>query len=102
MNIIPLPNLNENADVSQPIIIGTKVYTFNYKWLDEFCSLDIIYQNTYLVKGRAMVIGSDLIGRVKNDEFITGSLYLVNKNGESVEPTQETFNTDFYLTWIEE
>ena len=101
MNILSLPNLNENADVSQPIVIGTKTYTFNFKWIDNFCSLDIIYQDKYLVKGRAIVIGSDLIARVKNDELITGGLFLVNKYGESVEPTQETFNTDFYLAWVE-
>ena len=101
MNVIQLPNLNENADVSQPIVIGTKSYTFNFKWVDSFCSLDIIYQDKYLVKGRAMVTGSDLIGRVKNDDLITGSLYLINKYGESVEPTQETFDTDFYLVWME-
>ena len=101
MNILQLPNLNENADVSQPIVIGTKNYTFNFNWIDDFCSLDIIYQDKYLVKGRAMVRGSNLIGRVKNDDLITGSLYLINKYGESVEPTQETFNTDFYLVWAE-
>ena len=59
------------------------------------------YQDKYLVKGRAMVTGSDLIARVKNDELITGSLYLINKYGDSVEPRQETFNTDFYLAWVE-
>ena len=37
----------------------------------------------------------------KNDDLITGSLYLINKYGDSVEPTQETFNTDFYLVWVE-
>lgn len=101
MNILQLPNINENADISQPIVIGSKSYIFNFKWVGEFCSLDIIYQNQYLVKGRAMVTGSDLIGRVKNDELITGSLYLINKYGNSVEPTQATFNTDFYLVWVE-
>lgn len=101
MNVLQLPNLNEYPDVSQPIVIGAKSYVFNFKWIDSFCSLDIIYQDKYLVKGRAIVLGSDLIGRVKNDELITGSLYLVNKYGESVEPTQETFSTDFYLVWTE-
>lgn len=102
MNILQLPNLNENADISQPIVIGTKSYTFNFKWINDYCILDIIYQDKYLVKGRAMVIGSDLIGRVKDDNLITGSLYLVNKYGVSVEPTQENFNTDYYLVWVEE
>lgn len=101
MKIFQLPNLNEDADVTQPIVIGTKSYTFNFKWVDTFCSLDIIYQNNYLVKGRAMVIGSNLIGRVKDDNLITGSLFLVNKYSISVEPTQETFNKDFYLVWVE-
>ena len=101
MNIIQLPNLNENADITQPIVIGTKSYTFNFKWVDTFCVLDILYKDEYLVKGRAMTTGSDLIGRVKDDELITGSLFLVNKYGYSVEPTQETFSTDYYLVWVE-
>lgn len=101
MKTIPLPNIKENADITQPIIIGTKSYTFNFKWVDTYCSLDILLNNRYLVKGRAMTTGSDLIARVKDDELITGSLFLINKYGESVEPTQETFNTDFYLVWVE-
>lgn len=101
MHTIQLPNLNENSDVTQPIVIGTKVYTFNFKWIDTFCSLDILYKDEYLVKGRAITTGSDLIGRVKNDELITGSLFLINKYGESIEPIQENFHTDYYLTWVE-
>lgn len=101
MNIIQLPNLNENADITQPIVIGTKSYTFNFKWVDTFCVLDILYKDEYLVKGRAMTTGSDLIGRVKNDELISGSLFLVNKYGHPVEPIQENFNTDYYLAWVE-
>ena len=101
MHTIQLPNLNENADVTQPIVIGTKVYTFNFKWIDTFCSLDILYKDEYLVKGRAITTGSDLIGRVKNDELITGSLFLINKYGESVQPIQENFHIDYYLTWVE-
>lgn len=101
MNIIQLPNLNENADITQPIVIGTKSYTFNFKWVDTFCVLDILYKDEYLVKGRAMTTGSDLISRVKNDELISGSLFLVNKYGHPVEPIQENFNTDYYLAWVE-
>ena len=101
MNTIQLPNLNENADVTQPIVIGTKSYIFNFKWVNDYCLLDILLNDEYLVKGRAMTTGSDLIGRVKDDKLITGSLFLINKYGDSVEPTQETFNTDFYLVWVE-
>ena len=101
MNTIQLPNLNENADVTQPIVIGTKSYIFNFKWVNDYCLLDILLNDEYLVKGRAITTGSDLIGRVKDDKLITGSLFLINKYGDSVEPTQETFNTDFYLVWVE-
>ena len=101
MNTIQLPNLNENADVTQPIVIGTKSYIFNFKWINDYCLLDILLNDEYLIKGRAMTTGSDLIGRVKDDKLITGSLFLINKYGDSVEPTQETFNTDFYLVWVE-
>ena len=49
---------------------------------------------------------SDIDVEIEDEDYtneldITGSLYLVNKYGESVEPTQETFNTDFYLAWVE-
>lgn len=101
MKTIQLPNLNENADVTQPIVIGTKSYTFNFRWIDTFCVLDILLKDKYLVKGRAMTTGSDLIGRVKDDELITGSLFLINKYGHSIDPTQETFSTDYYLVWVE-
>lgn len=101
MYTIQIPNLNENADISQPIIIGQKSYTFNFKWVDTFCLLDIILKDQYLVKGRAITTASNLIGRVKNEELITGSLYLVNKYDNTAEPTQENFHTDYYLVWVE-
>lgn len=98
---IQIPNLNENADVSQQVVLNTKMYTFNFKWVDTFCVLDILLKDQYLVKGRAITTQSDLIGRVKNDELITGSLYLVNKYDNTTEPTQENFHTDYYLVWVE-
>ena len=101
MNIIQLPNLKENANIARPVIIGTKSYMFNFKWIDTFCLLDIMLKDQYLVKGRAITTGSNLIARVKNDELITGSLFLINKYNNSTEPTQETFNTDYYLVWME-
>lgn len=101
MNIIQLPNLNENPNVTQSIVIGQKSYMFNFRWIEDFCILDILLNEEYLVKGRAITTGSDLIGRVKNDELIKGSLYLINKYGYSLPPTQENFNTDYYLVWVE-
>jgi len=98
---IQIPNLNENADVSQQVVLNTKMYTFNFKWVDTFCVLDILLKDQYIVKGRAITTQSDLIGRVKNDELITGSLYLVNKYDNTAEPTQENFHTDYYLVWVE-
>lgn len=98
---IQIPNLNENADVSQQVVLNTKMYTFNFKWVDTFCLLDILLKDQYLVKGRAITTQSNLISRVKNDELITGSLYLVNKYDNTAEPTQENFHTDYYLVWVE-
>lgn len=98
---IQIPNLNENPDVSQQVVLNTKMYTFNFKWVDTFCLLDILLKDKYLVKGRAITTQSNLIGRVKNDELITGSLYLVNKYNNYVQPTQETFHTDYHLVWVE-
>ena len=101
MRTIRLPNINEDVNVTQPIILGDKTYTFNFRWIADFCSLDIMYNDSYLVKGKAMVTGSDLISRVKDDNLITGSLYLIHKYGEAVQPTQETFATDYYFVWGE-
>lgn len=101
MNTITLPNLSEYPKVTQPTIIKDKLYNFNYEWVDNFCKLDIYLNETPLVSGRAMTTGSDLIGRVKDDDLITGSLYLINKYGHAVQPTQENFNTDYYLVWEE-
>ena len=101
MKTINLPNINEDVNVTQPIILGDKTYTFNFRWIADFCSLDIMYNDSYLVKGKAMVTGSDLISRVKDDSIIKGSLYLVHKYGLQIEPTQETFATDYYLVWGE-
>ena len=83
------------------IILGDKTYTFNFRWIADFCSLDIMYNDSYVVKGKAIVTGSDLISRVKDDNIIKGSLYLVHKYGLQIEPTQETFATDYYLVWGE-
>ena len=101
MNIINLPNLYDNANISQPIILGDKTYMFNFRWIADFCSLDILLNDTYVTKGKAIVLGCDLISRVKDDNLITGSLYLIHKYGEAVQPTQETFATDYYLVWGE-
>lgn len=101
MNTINLPNLYDEANISQPIILGDKTYMFNFRWIADFCSLDILLNDTYVVKGKAIVLGSDLISRVKDDNIIKGSLYLVHKYGLQIEPTQETFATDYYLVWGE-
>ena len=102
MNVIPLPNLNENPKVIQQTIIGTQSYMFSYNWLDDgFCLLDIQLDDEYIIKGMPMVTATDLIGRVKNSELITGSLFLINKFGQAIQPTQENFNTDYYLTWVQ-
>lgn len=102
MNTIQLPNLDNNPKVIQQTIIGVKSYQFAYSWMnDGFCLLDIKLDDVYIVQGLPMVTGSDLIGRVKNSDQITGSLYLINKYGQKVPPTQENFDTDYYLVWVE-
>lgn len=101
INTINLPDLNTNPNSTIPTIIGTKSYFFNYRWINDYCLLDIVLNGEYLVKGRAMVTASDFIGRVKDSEKITGSLHLVNKFGNKAEPTQDNFHTDYYLVWGE-
>ena len=101
MNIIEIPNLNENPKSSRQVIINNKSYTFNFEWLDEFGILDIYLDDVVLVHGRALTTASNLVGRVKNDDLFNGGLYLINKNVDYVGPTQETLHTDFYLVWVE-
>lgn len=99
MNTIQLPNLNQEPNSTIPTIINEKSYTFNYLWINDYAILDIYLNDVALIKGKPLVTGSDLIARVKNDNLITGKLFLINKFGYPVQATQENFHTDYYLVW---
>ena len=101
MNTIQLPNLNQEPNSTIPTIINEKSYTFNYLWINDHAILDIYLNDVALIKGKPLVTGSDLIARIKNDDLITGKLFLINKFGYPVQPTQENFHTDYYLVWEE-
>ena len=78
MNTIQLPNLNQEPNSTIPTIINEKSYTFNYLWINDYAILDIYLNDVALIKGKPLVTGSDLIARVKNDDLITGKLFLIN------------------------
>lgn len=96
--------MQNNPDIRLSYALNNRSYMFRFKWCDGFCLLDIyILQNNtpkYLVKGRAITTGSDIIARVKDEELITGSLVYANKYGEHIQPTQANFHTDFYLIYL--
>ena len=106
MSRLKLPNLLTNPVTKQTYIINNREYTFTFRWIEEFCTLDIYIiqdgQRTYLVKGIAIALDSDIISRVKNDSLISGSLYLINKYGETGEPTQDNFHTDYEMEYYEQ
>lgn len=106
MNILTLPNLLNNSNVKKTYIINQSDYIFSFEWRDSFCLLNIyiISENKekYLVKGRPLTVNSDLIARVNDPDLITGSLYLMHKHGENIEPSQENLQSDYYLVWVDE
>jgi len=106
MEIITPPNLLNNSKVKITYIINNTEYIFRFWWCDTFCLLDIFiidgFEEVYLVKGRPLTINSDLIARVNEPDLITGSIYLMQKYGFNIEPTQENLHTDYYLVWTNE
>lgn len=99
MEQIQLPDLNNYPNVTFPIQHEQKTYTLSFRWIDTFAVLDIEYDGEYLIKGQALVTGYDLIGRIKDQDKITGSIYLVHKYGASCQPLQDTFAKDYALVW---
>lgn len=63
--------MQNNPDIRLSYALNNRSYMFRFKWCDGFCLLDIyILQNNtpkYLVKGRAITTGSDIIARVKDN-----------------------------------
>lgn len=103
MNKLTLPNIYNKPDVRTSYNINNREYTFRFKWCGTFCIVDIYViensKNNYLVKGRAITLNSDLFARVKNDELVKGSLVLVNIYGNTSEPQQDNFHTDYSLIY---
>lgn len=106
MNKLTLPNLLNKSDVRMSYNINNREYMVRFKWCSTFCIADIYYiennTNKYIIKGSALTLANDLIARVKDDDVIQGYLMLVNKYGESTEPSQENLHTDYYLLYMEE
>ncbi len=106
MNKLTLPNILNNPDTRIAYNINNREYMFHFKWCSEFCILDIYFiennRNNYLVKGRALTLSNNLIARVYDNDLITGSIVFLNKYGETTEPSQENFHTDYYLLYTEE
>lgn len=104
MQIFNLPDLNTNPNTFLNYIINNKSYTFQFQWSGDhaICTAYFVAnnQNVYLFKGRAITINSDLISRVNDSDKITGSLFVVNKFGQNVEPEQHTFSSDFQLVYV--
>lgn len=106
MQILNLPDLINNPKPIVNYVINDRQYTFLFEWIGDHCILTIFFVannvNQYLCQGRAITINSNLIGRVKNPDLITGALFVMNAYGESVEPLQETFASDYQLVYFSE
>lgn len=106
MQIFNLPDLMANPKPIVNYIINDRQYTFQFEWTGDHCILTAFFVannvNQYLFKGRAITINSNLIGRVKDANLITGALFVMNAYGESVEPLQETFSSDYQLVYFTE
>lgn len=104
--IYKLPDLSMNSNTKVSYLINKAEYIFRYLWCDSFCLLDVyVVRNNnkiYLLKGRPVTINSNLIGRVKDSGLISGSLRIMNKYDDNIEPTQENFHKDFYLVYQED
>ena len=102
MNTLSLPNLINNPDVRASYTLNNQSYMFHFEWCDTFCLLDIYIiqgsENIYICKGEPIVPDSNLIARSPE---ISGTLYLMNKYGQTIPPTQDNFSTDFVLAYEE-
>lgn len=104
MQIFNLPNLIANPKCIVNYIINNRQYTFNFEWIDDhaICTAYFVANNVnqYLFKGRAITINSNLIARIKDEKIITGSLMIMNVYGQSVEPFQTNFSSDYVLVYL--
>lgn len=103
MKHLKLPNLLTNPRARVAYIINGREYIFCFKWCDTFCMADIYIikdgKKVFLIKGKSLVNGNDLIKRVKDKSLITGSLVVTNKYGDNTEPEINNFHTDFEMVY---
>lgn len=106
MEIFNLPDLASNPKTFIDYVINNVKYKFIFDWQDDCCYCTAYFSdggnNQYLFKGRAITINSNLIERIKNPELISGSLMIKNVYGQSIEPMQENFATDYQLIYMTE
>lgn len=103
MITLKLPNLLETPNTRLTYIIDGFQYIFHFKWCNTFCLLDIYVlednSEIYLVKGRPLTINSNIIARVNDPDLITGTLYLMHKYNENIEPDIDNFHKDYYFVY---
>lgn len=104
MQIFNLPDILNNPKPFIDYVINEVKYRFQFDWQGD-CAYCTAYfadgnnNNQYLFKGRPLTINTNLIERIKNPELITGALFLMNVYGESVEPIQSNFSSDYQLVY---
>lgn len=106
MQIFNLPDLYESPKSFVNYVINNKQYTFQFDWTGDFalCTAYFVANNVnqYLFKGRPIVINTDLTGRIKDKNYFDGHLVLMNVYGQSVDPIQENFSSDYQLVYYTE
>lgn len=104
MEIFNLPDLLESPKSFVNYIINDRQYTFYFEWCGDFalCTAFFVANNVnqYLFKGKPITIDTNLIGRVYDKNIIDGYLIVMNAYGESIEPMQENFSSDYQLVYF--
>jgi len=95
MNVIEI-NTNPSSQINLVQINGL-TYTFRIVWRGSYI-LDILYQNTPLVQGIALVTGQDLLGPYKY--LGLGHLILANDDLSDDCPTYSNLGQTCHLLYV--
>ena len=100
-----MPGLRDTTQAFCSYVFGKKTYRFVFTWCEEFVIVDMYFisdgENNYILHGYPLVPDSDLISRVKNDDVISGALFVKNKYGKDFDITRNNFDSDFELVYYD-
>ena len=105
MKQFSLPSLRDTTQAFCSYVLGKKTYRFVFTWCEEFVIVDMYFigngDNNYILRGYPLVPDCDLIRRIKDDEIISGTLFVKNKYNKDCDITQSNFDSDFELVYYD-